>query len=427
MSTVSLPQGWSRRRLRFDARMNPVKSELELPEDAEVSFVPMEALGEFGGMQLDQTKTVSDVYNGYTYFVEGDVCVAKITPCFENGKGALAVGLTNDVGFGTTELHVIRPHNSLDRQFLFYISISHDFRKLGASEMLGAGGQKRVPEAFVKNWRAPIPPIETQKRIAVFLDAKTAQIDALIAKKRTLLERLAEKRQAIVTQAVTKGINPAAPMMESGVEWLGQVPAHWSIRKIKYGVRHVVDCLHTTPHYDGDLLYPAIRTADVDRGRLLLDQARLVSDEVYFERIQRLKPIANDILYSREGERFGMAALVPDGIDLCLGQRMMMFHVRDDSHAGYLMWALNSEAIYQQVTLYAGGSTSPHVNIGDIINFFVPHPPRGEQCQIASAIFERCAHIEEISAKVQTSLEQLSEHRSALITAAVIGEIEGLR
>jgi type I restriction enzyme S subunit len=175
------------------------------------------------------------------------------------------------------------------------------------------------------------------------------------------------------------------------------------------------------------LLYPAIRTADVDRGRLLLDQARLVSDEVYFERIQRLKPIANDILYSREGERFGMAALVPDGIDLCLGQRMMMFRVRDDSHAGYLMWALNSEAIYQQVTLYAGGSTSPHVNIGDIINFFVPHPPRGEQCQIASAIFERCAHIEEISAKVQTSLEQLSEHRSALITAAVIGEIEGLR
>ncbi len=249
----------------------------------------------------------------------------------------------------------------------------------------------------------------------------------MIARKQALLARLAEKRQAIITQAVTKGLNPAAPLKDSGIDWLGQIPAHWEVLKIKFSASHVVDCLHTTPTYDGDLVYPAIRTADVDRGVLLLDQARLVSQEIYDERIQRLEPVEGDVLYSREGERFGMAALVPPNTPLCLGQRMMMFRVTEKFSPAYVMWTLNSDFIYQQVIVEAGGSTSPHVNIGDVINFPMLKPPLIEQYEIANYIENHRIDIESMNAKVATSIAKLFEYRSALITSAVTGQIEGLQ
>ncbi|WP_210328242.1 hypothetical protein [Mesorhizobium caraganae] len=93
-AALEVPLQWSKRRLRFDARLNPLKSKLDLPAYSEVSFVPMDAVGELGGLQLKETRPIEEVYNGYTYFADGDVCLAKITPCFENGKGALAQGLT---------------------------------------------------------------------------------------------------------------------------------------------------------------------------------------------------------------------------------------------------------------------------------------------------------------------------------------------
>ncbi|MCA6111880.1 restriction endonuclease subunit S [Bradyrhizobium cenepequi] len=213
--------------------MNPPKSKLDLPPETEVSFVPMDAVGELGGLQLNETRTIEEVYNGYTYFADGDVCLAKITPCFENGKGTLAQGLTNGVAFGTTELHVIRPLRRLDARFLFYLTIAHDFRSFGEAEMLGAGGQKRVPEEFLKDWRPPLPPLEAQRRIARFLDEKTARIDGLIEKKHALVSQLAEKRQALITRAVTRGLDPAASLTSSGMDWFGKIPAHWERGNIR--------------------------------------------------------------------------------------------------------------------------------------------------------------------------------------------------
>ncbi|NLE57272.1 MAG: restriction endonuclease subunit S, partial [Planctomycetes bacterium] len=117
----------------------------------------MEAVHEYGGLTLDQTRPLAEVATGYTYFRDGDVLAAKITPCFENGKGSIADGLVNGIGFGTTELHVLRPWAELDRRFLFYATISHPFRHLGAAEMYGAGGQKRVPDDFIRDFRQPVP------------------------------------------------------------------------------------------------------------------------------------------------------------------------------------------------------------------------------------------------------------------------------
>ncbi|WP_433968291.1 restriction endonuclease subunit S [Tunturiibacter gelidiferens] len=234
-SKSGVPEAWGYKRLRFSLTMNPSKSEISLCQSDQVSFVRMDAVGEYGGIRLVEEKALAEVSSGYTYFRDGDVVVAKITPCFENGKGALAKGLRNQTAFGTTELHVLRTSpEQLDPKFIFYLTISHKFRKLGESEMYGAGGQKRVPETFFKNFRAGMPPLEEQWTIARFLDFKMEQIDALIAKQQTLLEKLTEKRTALISHAVTRGLDPSVPMKDSDVEWLGKLPAHWNTKRLRF-------------------------------------------------------------------------------------------------------------------------------------------------------------------------------------------------
>ncbi|WP_213035907.1 restriction endonuclease subunit S [Candidatus Nitrotoga fabula] len=206
-----LPEIWGQIRGRFVMMVNPPSRQVrQLDGVNEVSFVPMDAIGEYGGMNLERTRLLEEISAGYTAFEDGDVVVAKITPCFENGKGALAQNLKNGVGFGTTELHVLRTGNRLDKHFLFYLTISHTFRMLGEFEMYGAGGQKRVPPEFAKDFLIPLPPIDEQQTIARFLDAKTAQIDELIAKKRQLIDKLKEKRSALIARTVTRGLPPEA-------------------------------------------------------------------------------------------------------------------------------------------------------------------------------------------------------------------------
>ena len=152
-----VPEHWEVKRSRFCADVNP-QSFRSLHPDSEASFVPMEAVGEYGGLNLDQTRYVFEVNSGYTEFKDGDVVVAKITPCFENGKGALATGLLNGIGFGTTELHVLRPFENLDVRFLFYFSISQVFRNMGAGEMYGAGDRNgcRRNSARIFKFRYPL-------------------------------------------------------------------------------------------------------------------------------------------------------------------------------------------------------------------------------------------------------------------------------
>jgi len=203
-----IPKQWEVKRLKFSAELNPPPlAARRLYRDIEVSFVPMEAVGENGGIDLNQTKPIADIGSGYTYFADGDVIVAKITPCFENGKGAIAAGLSNGIAFGTTELHVLRALDSVDRSFLFYVTQSDAFRRLGEAEMYGAGGQKRVPEIFIENFKHPIPAELEQIAIAAYLDRETAKIDALIAKIREAIAILKEYRSALISAAVTGKID----------------------------------------------------------------------------------------------------------------------------------------------------------------------------------------------------------------------------
>ena len=204
-----VPAHWSVLRLRYAAKLNPSKQEIANQDRAtEVSFIPMEAIEEDGSLNLDRARSIGEVETGYTYFRDGDVAIAKITPCFENGKGAVMVGLTKGIGFGTTELIIVRPIEELvSSGYLDRMFRSHPFRQLGEAAMYGAGGQKRVPDDFVRNFAIGIPPRAEQTTISAFLHNEAAKLDGLVEKARLTIDLLQERRSALISAAVTGQID----------------------------------------------------------------------------------------------------------------------------------------------------------------------------------------------------------------------------
>lgn len=286
-------------------------------------------------------------------------------------------------------------------------------------------GAKLLNQDLIKNAKMVLPPLPEQQAIAAFLDHETAHIDTLISKKQHQIELLQEKRTALISHVVTKGLNPNAKVKDSGIEWLGEMPEHWKIIRLKHITSHIVDCLHATPVYSEDGIYPAIRTSDVRPGGMDVTNAKRVNEEEYLLRISRLKPLKEDIVYSREGERFGIAALVPDDQEICLSQRMMMFRCKQGIIApAFLMWQLNGKGVYIQAGQDVIGATSPHVNVETIRNFWLTLPPYQEQLKILDHIDREVWSIDTLISKIKCSMQKLNEYRTALISAAVTGKID---
>lgn len=203
----SYPETWKVKRLRFDIETNPSKAEIQLDERELVSFIPMEAVSAGGGLDLSNERMISEVSSGYTYFADGDVVVAKITPCFENGKASIAENLHQGIAFGTTELHVLRCKENILNKFLFFIIQSDKFMKYGESEMYGAGGQKRVPERFIKNYLIALPPLDEQQEICDFIEGQLSHLDGLVEKVESTISTFNEYRSTLITQVVTGKID----------------------------------------------------------------------------------------------------------------------------------------------------------------------------------------------------------------------------
>ena len=414
-----IPSEWDSLRLRYVVEMNAPKREIRnLDPETEVSFVPMEAVGEFGGLLLETTKPLAVVLNGYTYFRDGDVIVAKITPCFENGKGALAGGLHNGIALGTTELHVLRAGHC-DRRFLFYLTLSDHFRRLGTAEMYGAGGQKRVPESFIRNLRHPAPSLPEQRSIAAFLDRETAKIDALVAKKDRLIELLQEKRTALITRAVTRGLDPTVPTKDSGVEWLGEIPAHWEVKKVKRlclvrrgaSPRPIDDPIY----FDDEGEYAWARIADVTASERYLEATT-----------QRLSALGKSRSVALEpGELFvSIAATVGKPIitkiKCCIHDGFVYFvGLREDRE--YLYYLFSCGEPYKGLGKLG---TQLNLNTDTIGDIYLPQPRRQEQQAIVQFLDGKTARIDALVVKVREAIDRLKEFRTALISAAVTGKMD---
>lgn len=165
-------KGWGLQYLGTCCELNPKKgTDKRLVSGLSVSFVPMPAVSESGKIDASQIKVYDEVKTGFTYFAENDVLFAKITPCMENGKGAIAVGLCNNIGFGSTEFHILRPiHDKSNPYWLYSLTSFDTFRKDAADNMTGSAGQRRVPAVFLEKYKVTLPPIELQNQFAAFVE-----------------------------------------------------------------------------------------------------------------------------------------------------------------------------------------------------------------------------------------------------------------
>jgi type I restriction enzyme S subunit len=431
-----VPETWDVKRSRFVSLINvPAPLLRRLNDNDEVSFVPMDAVGEWGGLRLDETKPICEIGAGYTEFQDGDVIIAKITPCFENGKGAIALGLVNGVAFGTTELHVVRAGKHINNIFLFYVTISHAYRKLGEAEMYGAGGQKRVPPAYARNFRMPIPPLSEQQAIADFLDAETAKLDGLVEKKRTLIERLKEKRSALISRTVTRGLpadaaaeyglDPSPPLKASGIDWLGDIPAHWDVKRSRF-----VSLINVPA--------PLLRRLSDD------DEVSFVPMDAVGEwgglRLEETKPICNigagytefqdgDVIIAKITPCFenGKGAIALGLVNGVAFGTTELHVVRAGKHINniFLFYVTISHAYRKlgEAEMYGAGGQK-RVPPAYARNFRMPIPPFSEQQAIANFLDRETAKIDQLVAKVEDAIARLQEYRSALITAAVTGKID---
>ena len=273
-----------------------------------------------------------------------------------------------------------------------------------------------------------LPPFATQQRIARFLDEKTARIDGLIEKKRALLDRLAEKRQALITRAVTKGLSPDAPMKLSGIDWIGDIPAHWDIqrldrlteprRPIRYGI------VLPGPHVDNGV--PIIKGGDVRPIRLNFDTLSRTTQEIDAAHFRsRLK--AGDIVYSIRGS-FGDVELLPPELDgINLTQDAARIAPIKEVDREWLLLTLKSDAVLMQMAAGAIGATIKGINIRDLRRAILPLPPRAEQVALRSWLNSRVTEIDRQRDLILKSSILLEEYRAALITAAVAGQLVELR
>jgi type I restriction enzyme S subunit len=399
-----VPHHWNVKRTRFMVAMNPTKQEINhLPPETEVQFLPMESVSEDGSLNLETTRPIFEVISGYTYFAEGDVTFAKITPCFENGKGAIMRNLQNSFGFGTTELTVIRPGPFLNNEYLYYLTISRDFRKNGEAWMYGAGGQKRVPDDFVREFRLAFPPLYEQQAIAYFLDRETGRIDSLIGKKKKFVELLKEKRTALISRAVTKGLNLKVKMKSSSVEWLGDVPEHWQTKKLRYlcniqtGDKDTIDAVD-----DGNFPF-YVRSQTVER-----------IDSFTFD--------CEAVLTAGDGVGVGKVFHYVNG-KFDFHQRVYMFNNFKKIKGTFFFYYLREN--FWKVAFDGGAkSTVDSLRRPMITNFTIVVPPLAEQQSIIDFLVLETGKMETLIAKVETVIEKLKEYRAALISAAVSGKID---
>jgi type I restriction enzyme S subunit len=412
------------KRLKYLTTINPPLPREHVPRpDDEVSFLPMERIGDDGSLELSELRAARDVSKGYTAILDGDVVIAKITPCFENGKGALCQGLHGGIAFGTTELIVLRAKPSSDRRFLYWLTRSYEFRKWGEAEMRGSAGQKRVSEEFVSNFRAAELKSAEQRRIAEHLDEQTGKIDRLIALRQQQIELLEEQRAALIQQAVTRGLNPSSPLKDSALPWLGHVPAHWEVMQLRrlidpttsitYGI------VQAGPHVEGGI--PYIRTSDMSGDTLPLDGYLCTTPEID-RSYQRSKVRAGDVVVAIRAT-IGQALPVPpelDGANLTQGTAKISPEQRVTP--SFLLAALRSETARQQFRSLAKGTTFLEITLDMLRRITIPLPSVEEQKEIVAFIERGTAKIDTLRSAYAGQLRLLAEYRTALIHEAVTGQ-----
>ncbi|WP_079436976.1 restriction endonuclease subunit S [Zoogloea sp. LCSB751] len=290
----------------------------------------------------------------------------------------------------------------------------------GASSSMLNIGQSTILELDIA---APSP--DEQTAIATFLDRETTKIDTLIAEQEKLLTLLAEKRQATISHAVTKGLNPDAPMKDSGVEWLGEVPTHWDVVRLK----NVIATIKAGP-------FGSALTKDmyVSSGYKVYGQEQVIPGDFsigdYYISEEKFRELAQyevepgDILISCVGT-FGKIAIVPKGVEPgIINPRLIRMRVSEGISEEFATEVLRSQVVFEQFSVLSRGGTMDVINIGTLSGIFLPVPSPSEQESILTFIEAETTHLDTLTAEATRAILLLKERRTALISAAVTGKID---
>ena len=352
----------------------------------------------------------------------GDVLITKDSESWNDiaVPAVVAEGL-KDVLCGYHLAH-IKPRPDLHGRFL-----ARQFSAIGLRDQfhVTANGITRfgLSGSAIRTGLFPIAPIKEQCAIADYLDRETARIDGLVAKKERLIELLQEKRTALITRAVTRGLDPNVPMKDSGVEWLGKIPAHWEVKSLKHLTPGVTVGIVVTPSkYYVKEGVPCLRSLNVSRGAIDMENLVFISENSN-ELHRKSKIFAGDVVVVRTGQA-GTPAVVPKELDGANCIDLLIVRRSEQVLSQFVYYYLNSSTAISQAAELSVGAIQAHYNTSTLAQLVVPKIPTDEQSRIVTHLDQATGEIDALIAKIRQAIDNLKEFRTALISAAVTGKID---
>ena len=406
-------------RLRHVLRLNPSRGKHGAPATAgEVTFAPMEALKDgVGGLDVSRTGASDALSQGsYNFFADGDVLLAKVTPCFENGKKALASGLHNGVGFATSEVLVLRPDTRrIDPRYLIHLLSSSSFKGAGMATMTGAGGLRRISEDAVKNFRLPTAGIDVQRALAQDLDREVQRIESLVARKQALLTLLDARLNSLIYTLVTRGSGQSAETVATGLDSLPQVPAHWSLRRIATLFRESTASGESTL----PILSITIAGGVSDRELGDDDRDRVVNRIADRSTYKTVRP--GDLAYNMMRAWQGAIGVV--SVSGAVSPAYVVATPRTNLHPPFFEALLRTPAMIEEMRRASRGITEFRRRLywQDFKQIIVPVPPMAEQIEVADRIASEQSRVDAIRSAVRRSIELLRERHTSAIEGAING------
>ncbi len=402
--------GWQEKRLSQVCVIRPPKSEARkrLNPNASVTFAPMEDLGiDRKYLEASQVKPLSSVAGSYTYFADGDVLLAKITPCFENGKLGIAANLSNGVGFGSSEFIVLRPTEKLDPEFLYYYLSRSDFRAEGAALMGGAVGHQRVPKEFVEGYPVPVPPIAEQRRIVSILDEA---FDGIATAKANAEKNLQNAR------AIFEG-HLHSVFSQCGAGWVERRLG--DIAKTQYGLSESMN--------EEGKGFKIFRMGEV-QGGLLIDTGRMKFANIDQAEFRKYKLYPGDVLFNRTNsfELVGKTGIFTLSGDYCFASYLVRVLLdRKIMLPEFLNYFMNSRHFQDSVKQKASKSINQaNINATILANEVVRFPEElKEQKSIVARIDSLGEETQNLESIYQRKLAALDELKQSLLHQAFSGAL----
>lgn len=402
-----MKNGWQTKTLDEACQIKPPKSEARerVSADGLVSFLPMEDMGiDEKFVRATQAKSLSSVAGSYTYFADGDVLLAKITPCFENGKLGIAEGLTNGVGFGSSEYIVFRPNKALSKEWLYYYLSRETFRIEGAARMSGAVGHKRVAKEFIESYPIPVPPLPEQRQIVGILDeafegiaTAKANAEKNLQNARAIFE---SHLQSVFTQHGDGWVETTLGEHIRFIDYRGKTP-----KKTKRGLR-------------------LITAKNVKMGYLQETPMEFVAPESYDGWMTRGIPRRGDVLFTTEAPLANVAQLDTDG-KVVFAQRIIIMQP-DSSKLDrtFLKYLLLSQPAQQRIHAKGTGATVKGIKASLLKTIKISFPKSlTEQEQIVAKLDSLTEETQHLEAIYQQKLAVLEALKKSLLHQAFTGRL----